>query len=203
MPGPTCSVEVDKIAVKSFRLLIPASQLQVLTNSTTIIRVHVCECFLMGGDLQKCALDAVTKAAQQVQVSPQDAAALDGRIFVLIDDSADFAKVYSALISAYPPPTPSPAWRILHGGAPPGGVTEPPSQPPSPPPGGSKPSPVGERSCKISSTVCIEPKTDEASAEFELKCEGLPPIVFSTDGKAGLKIGPLEVSLSVGGSDKH
>jgi hypothetical protein len=40
------------------------------------------------------------------------------------------------------------------------------------------------------------------TAEFEVKCDGLPTIVVSTDGKAGLKLGPLEVSISAG-EKKH
>jgi|SRR5580700_2999287 hypothetical protein len=205
LPGPTCSIVVGNIDIKSFRLLIPASRLRSLANNTAIVQVHVCECYLLQGDPQKCALDAVTKAARQVPMAQQEATMLGGQIFMLVEDSTDFAKLYSALSSAYPPQTGSPASRILHGiGAPPGRAAAPPPQPP--PPGGRLPSPVGEqqnkkKSCEVSPSVCIDPKTDELSAEFEFKCEGLPTFVFSTDGKAGLKIGPLEVSVSA--NDRH
>jgi hypothetical protein len=57
--------------------------------------------------------------------------------------------------------------------------------------------------CELESNVCINPATNEPSAEFELKCEGLPTIVFSTDGKAGSKIGPVQVSVSTHREKEH
>jgi len=35
--------------------------------------------------------------------------------------------------------------------------------------------------------------------DFELKCEGTPTIVFFENGKAGIKIGPLEVPVTTDG----
>jgi hypothetical protein len=219
LPGPTCSIKIENVDVKTFRMLLPVDQVKRVVNSTTIISVHVCECFLLGGDLQKCALDAITKAARPVQLPTQDAALLAGRIFVFIESTDEFSKVYLSLSSAYPRQASNVAWRILRAatpssaagpGAPPSAL--PPQSPPpqSPPPAitpgasaGDEQQPERKRACEVESNVCVNPKTDETSAEFELKCEGLPPIVFSTDGKAGLKIGPLEISLSVGGGDKH
>ena len=212
-PGPACAVDIFNIGVKSFRVLIPAARLQNLIGSTAIVSVHVCECALMGGDPEKCALDRVTKSARPVEISPDDVAALGGKMFVLIQDPDDFAKVYAALTSTYRSQTPNPAFRIMHdpranGAAPPGGGSIPPSQPPAPPPSGSNASLTGpdqdkKKACEVSSSVCIDPKTLEASIEFEVNCDGLPPIVFSTDGKAGVKIGPLEISVSAGDRDKH
>jgi hypothetical protein len=212
-PGHACSLEVENIGIKSFRMLIPVARLKDITENTAILSVHVCECYLLGGDQQKCALDAITKTARQVDVAPQDTALLGGRIFILLEDSTDFAKIYTGLRSMYPPPTWNAAWRIMHdldaSALPQTGRGAEPSSLPPPPPAGPTLSPAHEQqqkkkhSCEVSSNVCIDPKTNEASAEFELNCDGLPPIVFSTDGKAGLKLGPLEISLSVGGSDKH
>ncbi len=57
LPGETCSINVGDVGVKSFRMLIPADRLKAVANNTTVVRVHVCECLLAGGDMQKCALD--------------------------------------------------------------------------------------------------------------------------------------------------
>jgi hypothetical protein len=219
LPGPTCSIKVDNVSVKSFRILIPARRLKDIANSTAVITVHVCECFLQGGDQKECAFEAVTKAARQVQVSREDAALLGDRIFVFLQDPNEFVSIYSALTAAYPTRTSNIAWHLLRDlnpatstaaaggtGGTGGGRVEPPLQPP---PDGPKPIPPilqereKKRSCEIEPNVCINPKTNETSAEFEMTCEGFPPIVFSTDGKAGFKIGPVEVSISVGGGDKH
>jgi hypothetical protein len=53
-----------------------------------------------------------------------------------------------------------------------------------------------KKECELEPEVCVKPISKEVSANYELKCEGLPPIVVSTTGKTGLKIGPLELSFS-------
>jgi hypothetical protein len=55
-----------------------------------------------------------------------------------------------------------------------------------------------KRKCEVEPEVCLKPGTGELSANYEVKCEGLPPIIVSTDGKAGVKIGSMEVSVSIG-----
>jgi hypothetical protein len=222
LPGTSCSIVVGDVNISKFRMLIPARQLAATANKTGILRIHVCECLLMGGDPQVCAIAAVTKAARHVRLTQDDERRLDGRIFVYIEKAADFGSLYSTLSSNYAPRTSNLAWKILHEpatpDAAPGATQTSPAgsendaggpHPPSPPSssmsshGNEKADNNKKNHCELESNVCINPATNEPSAEFELKCEGLPTIVFSTDGKAGLKIGPLEVSVSAHGGKEH
>jgi hypothetical protein len=100
-----------------------------------------------------------------------------------------------------------------------------PPAPPPPPRAGGEASLEAEkrnRGCEVEPQICVKPKKPaegeskapggpetkpareamstsdgtDFTAEFEVKCEGLPPIIVSTEGKAGFKVGPLEVSIS-------
>jgi hypothetical protein len=55
-----------------------------------------------------------------------------------------------------------------------------------------------KKKCELEpAEVCVKPSNHEVSAKFELKCEGVPPIVVSTSGEAGVKVGPLECTAAV------
>src|SRR5258708_16387302 len=59
--GKSCSFDIAEVSIKSFRLLAPTDQIDKLANKG-LVNVHVCECYLMPGNLQKCMLDAVRKS---------------------------------------------------------------------------------------------------------------------------------------------
>jgi hypothetical protein len=52
-PGPTCSIIVGKLEVRSFHILLPASRIADLATNNSIVNTHVCECLLSPGDPQK------------------------------------------------------------------------------------------------------------------------------------------------------
>jgi hypothetical protein len=209
-----CSLILDDVDVKSFRILIPFAHLQKLGDSQSPVRAHSCECLLLEGESQACIVEAVTKAARRVALSKSEEALLDGKIFVVIDDASQFSGLYAALNSNLPQRRATLAWRLLHspsqattasaGGAssgPPGGPA-PPLTPAEPGHKGDSEGGKKKNKCELEPNVCMNVANGKSSMEFELKCEGMPPILVSTEGKAGLKIGPLEVSLSAGGDKK-
>jgi hypothetical protein len=198
-PGPTCSVKIGDVDLKSFRMLVPVAHVDKFVNRTAIVTVHVCQCLLESGDPQKCALDAMIRSAQRLQVGETAESQLGGRIFIYLTNASEFVNLYTGLNLNYPDPAPALAWQILRNLPPP---------PPPPPPAvpnliidNDNHGKSGQR-CHIEPSLCISPDITKPTAEFEVKCEGLPTIVVSTDGKAGLKLGPLEVSISAGG-EKH
>jgi hypothetical protein len=203
--GKSCSVVIAGTNIQAFHMLLPIDQLKLVADDRSILSVHVCECLLTPGDSRTCALATITKSALPIKLDDAQLRQLGGRIFIRIEDPSKFSELYSALNVNYSPPNYALAWQLLQSGA---GVVPPPPPTISPPPP-SPPDrnlPLSERKdkeskhhCELESSVCINSKGDP-SAEFELKCEGLPPIIVSTDGKAGLKVGPLEVSISAGGS---
>lgn len=218
-PGPACSIIVGKLNVRSFHMLLPASRIADLATSNSIVNIHICECLLSPGDPQKCAIDAVSKNVLPVKIDPAEQTQLAGQIFIKVDDPSDFAKLYAALTTLYPhEPLPA-AWAILHravkerpsvarssagGISPPKGPSNPPTLPPSPP----SASMLGDedkkkKQCELETNVCINPASGAPSAEFEVKCKGFPTIVFSTDIKAGIKVGPVEVSVSAEEINEH
>ena len=166
------------------------------------------------GDPRQCASAAVLKAARPLRLTPAEEMLLGGRIFVLVNDQAEFIKLYGALSATYPRYDTGFAWTTLRrvsqevatdtSGA---GVASPPNGPAPPvPPAASAATGDSdindkdkERRCELETNLCVNPATRDPSAEFELKCKGLPTVTFSTDGKAGLKIGPVEVSYSANG----
>jgi hypothetical protein len=194
-PGPTCSVKIGDVDLKSFRMLVPIAHVDKFVNRTAIVTVHVCQCLLESGDPQKCALDAMIKSAQRLQVGESAEGELGGRIFIYLTNASEFLDLYTALNLSYPDPAPALAWQILR--------NLPPPPPPPPPP---VPNLIfdpdnhekGGQRCHIEPSLCVSPDITKPTVEFEVKCEGLPTIVISTDGKAGLKLGPLEVSISAG-----
>lgn len=210
-PGTSCSIKVGNVDIKSFRILTPIQQLGAMADSNAIFSVHVCECLLLGGDKQKCAKSAMLKAARPVPLKQREKVWLGGRMFIFIENPSEFIGLYSALSASYPRPASNLAWQILHN------VRDQPTTAPDgsePPPDGLGPTtpPIlsdgGLKNdkkdlCEVERNVCINPETGNPSVEFELKCEGLPTMVFSTDGTVGMKIGPVEVSFSARHEKPH
>lgn len=201
-----CSLIFDDVDVKAYRILTPAARLKMLADSRSPLRAHSCECLLLGRDSQSCLLEATKKAARPASLSKDEEALLDGRIFVVIDDSSQFSALYNALNSDLPQRRSALAWKLLHAASPAttvsvgGANSGPPTTPPVTPTwhgyNDSSGSGKKKRRCEIEPSVCMNVANGEPSMEFELKCEGWPPISVSTDGKAGLKIGPLNLSVS-------
>ena len=207
-PGPACSIIVGKLDVRSFHMLLPASQIKNLVTNTSIVNIHVCECLLSPGDPQKCAIKAVSSNVLSVKLDPAEQTQLAGRIFIMVDDPSDFLELYATFRTLYPHDSMAPAWDILHQAVsiPPPPPPPPPITPTPPPPIPPTPSPDHEdkkKQCELETNVCINPKSHAPSAEFEVKCKGLPTMVFSSDIKAGFKVGPVEVSVSAEGTKEH
>ncbi|RXG85852.1 hypothetical protein EAS61_34895 [Bradyrhizobium zhanjiangense] len=95
-PGTSCSLDIWQVSIKSFRLLAPVNQIDKLEG---IINVHVCECYLVAGNLQKCMLDAVTKAETPQSLTKEQADCSAGRCFLLLPDGNEFVALYLALRS--------------------------------------------------------------------------------------------------------
>jgi hypothetical protein len=209
--GTSCSIKVGNIDIKSFRILTPIQQLGAMADSNAIFSVHVCECLLLGGDKQKCAKSAMLKAARSLPLKQREKVRLGGRIFILIEKPSEFIGLYSALSASYPRPASNLAWQILHNvrdqptTAPHGSQPPPDGLEPTTPPILSDGGPNNDKKnhCEVESNVCINPATRNPSMEFEFKCEGLPTMVFSSDGKAGIKIGAVEVSFSASDEKPH
>lgn len=209
--GTSCSLDISEVSIKSFRLLAPVNQIDKLA-SKGIINVHVCECYLMAGNLQKCMLDAVRKAETPQSLTKEQADLLGGKMFLLLPDRDEFVALYLALQSESSAAAFELASRLLQQVA----VTPSPDAPapPAPPPPPREPAKNVDaeggkrhRSCEVEPQICVKPKKSEGKeskssegpdlvAEYELKCDGFPPIIVSTEGKAGFKVGPLEVSVS-------
>jgi hypothetical protein len=209
--GQSCSLDIAEVQITSFRLLAPMEQIDKLTKDG-LINVHVCECYLVG-NTKKCILDAVRKAELLQSLKKDELDLLGGKMFLLIENREEFAALYMALQTGSSSAAFDLASRLLQQSkvAPPT-VAPPPTSPPPP----SPPTPSGHlagdaekrhRRCEAEPQICVKPKkTDEhetkssdgpdVTAEFEVKCEGFPPIIVSTEGKAGFKVGPLEVSIS-------
>jgi hypothetical protein len=217
LPGQTCSIDFDDAnipSIRSFRILAPIGALDDLAKKAFVINAHVCECFLLPGDPRQCAAAVISKAARPLRLTQAEEMVLGGRIFVLVNDQVEFIKLYGALNATYPRYDSGFAWTTLRrvsqeiatnsSGA---GAVSPPNgpAPPAPPAGSASTGDSDtndkdkERHCELETNLCVNPATRDPSAEFELKCKGLPTVIFSTDGKAGLKIGPVEVSLSANG----
>ncbi|KGT77967.1 hypothetical protein MA20_20185 [Bradyrhizobium japonicum] len=210
--GKSCSLDISEVSIKSFRLLAPVDQIDKLAGKG-IISVHVCECYLTAGNLQKCMLDAVRKAELPQSLTKNQTDLLAGKLFLLLSDRDEFVALYLALQSDSSAAAFELASRLLQQSAAAPPVAPPPPAPPSPPPPREPTKNVDaegakhHRSCEVEPQICVKPKkSDEKEAkssegsdlvaEFELKCEGFPPIIVSTEGKAGFKVGPLEVSVS-------
>lgn len=207
--GTSCSLDISEVSIKSFRLLAPVNQIDKLAGKG-IINVHVCECYLMGGNLQKCMLDAVRKAETPHPLTKEQADLLGGKMFLLLPDTDEFVALYLALQSDSSAAAFELATRLLQQAA----VARSPDAPPAPPPPPREPPKKVDaegakrhRSCEVEPQICVKPKKSEGKetkssegpdlvAEFELKCEGFPTIIVSTEAKAGFKVGPLEVSVS-------
>jgi hypothetical protein len=208
--GKSCSFDIAEVSIKSFRLLAPMEQIDKLANKG-LVNVHVCECYLMPGNLQKCMLDAVRKAELFPNLRRDEIDLLGGKMFLLVENRDEFVALYMALQSGSSPAAFDLASRLLRDS----NIAPPPAAPPPPAPP-SPPSPTGRsdieaarrhRSCEVEPQICVKPKkadeqdskssnNPDVTAEFEVKCEGFPPIIVSTEGKAGFKVGPFEVSVS-------
>jgi hypothetical protein len=208
--GKSCSFDIAEVSIKSFRLLAPMEQIDKLANKG-LVNVHVCECYLMPGNLQKCVLDAVRNAEVLPNLRKDEADLLGGKMFLLIENRDEFVALYMALQTGSSPAAFDLASRLLRDSS----IAPPPAAPPPPAPP-SPPRPTGRsdlnaekghRHCEVEPQICVKPKksdekdskasdSSDVTAEFEVKCEGFPPIIVSTDGKAGFKVGPLEISVS-------
>ncbi|MDA9481417.1 hypothetical protein XI07_05230 [Bradyrhizobium sp. CCBAU 11445] len=211
--GTSCSLDISEVSIKSFRLLAPVNQIDKLAGKG-IINVHVCECYLMAGNLQKCMLDAVRKAETPQSLTREQTDLLGGKMFLLLPDRDEFVALYLALQSESSAAAFELASRLLQqvAVAPSPDAPPPPAPPPPPPPREPAKNVDAEgakrhRSCEVEPQICVKPKKSEGKesrssegadlvAEYELKCDGFPPIIVSTEGKAGFKVGPLEVSVS-------
>ncbi|MGY3473616.1 hypothetical protein [Bradyrhizobium ottawaense] len=209
--GTSCSLDISEVSIKSFRLLAPVNQIDKLAGKG-IINVHVCECYLMAGNLQKCMLDAIRKVEAPQSLTKEQGDLLGGKMFLLLPDRAEFVALYLALQSESSAAALELASRLLQQAAVAPSPDAPP--PPAPPPPPREPAKnvdakgaKGHRSCEVEPQICVKPKKSEGKeskssegpdlvAEYELKCDGFPPIIVSTEGKAGFKVGPLEVSVS-------
>ncbi|MDA9523403.1 hypothetical protein XI06_24750 [Bradyrhizobium sp. CCBAU 11434] len=209
--GTSCSLDISEVSIKSFRLLAPVNQIDKLAGKG-IINVHVCECYLMAGNLQKCVLDTIRNAETPQSLTKEQADLLGGKMFLLLPDRDEFVALYLALQSESSAAAFELASRLLQQAAVAPSPDAPP--PPAPPPPPREPAKNVDaegakrhRSCEIEPQICVKPKKSAGKeskssegpdlvAEYELKCEGFPPIIVSTEGKAGFKVGPLEVSLS-------
>jgi hypothetical protein len=205
--GKSCSFDIAEVSIKSFRLLAPMEQIDKLAGKG-LVNVHVCECYLMPGNLQKCVLDAVRNAEVLPNLRKEEANLLGGKMFLLIENQEDFVALYMALQTGSSPAAFDLASRLLRDSniAPPP-VAPPPPTPPSPPSPTGKSgldAEKGHRRCEVEPQICLKPKksdekdsnSSDITAEFEVKCEGFPPIIVSTEGKAGFKVGPIEISVS-------
>ena len=212
-PHPMCSIIVGKVTVDSFEVLLPASRIPDLATNRTIATVDVCECRLLSGDLKKCAIEQLSKNAQSAQLNSEEETILGDRIFIKLNKPDDFARLYTDLSETYPRHPDATAQILARALA---GASSPPRSPPSSPPPTPPlpPSPPGmtplpnksadneKRRCELGAKVRIDPKTGVSSIEFEVECEGLPTIVFSTEIKTGIKVGSLEVSNSANDEGK-
>ncbi|WP_439360493.1 hypothetical protein [Bradyrhizobium sp. DASA03007] len=208
--GTSCSLDISEVSIKSFRLLAPVDQIHKLAGKG-IINVHVCECYLMAGNLQKCVHDAIRKAETPQSLTKEQADLLGGKMFLVLPDRDEFVALYLALQSESSAAAFELASRLLQQAAvAPSPDAPPPPTPPPPREPAKNADPEGakrHRSCEVEPQICVKPKKSEGKeskssegpdlvAEYELKCEGFPPIIVSTEGKAGFKVGPLEVSVS-------
>ena len=130
---PVCSIIVGEVSVSSFHMLLPASQIKNLVTNNSIVNIHVCECLLLGGNQQKCAIAAVSKNALPVQIDPAEQTQLAGRIFILVDDPSAFLKLYTTFKTLYPHEFMAPAWDILHRAVSVDGGSDSGQPPPTPP----------------------------------------------------------------------
>jgi hypothetical protein len=217
-PHPACSIIAGEVHVRKFHVLLPASEIAAFASNKSIVSVDVCECALLGGDLQTCAIEGLSKKAQPVKMGPVERALLGGRIFIRVNDPDDFENLYAILHTLYPSQTLATTdifdrilkEQIAVAPSSAGGI-QPPQEPPSPPTitpshepqSGGRDDKEKKKRCEIEPSVCVSVSTGVPSVEFEVKCKVYPTVVFSTELKASLKAGPVTVSFSAEGEKKE
>jgi hypothetical protein len=194
-----CPLIFLNVSIRSYRLIYQRHYAAVLADEMSPLHQDVCECRLMPGNYQACALKAILANATPVFMPALHETMARG-IQVSITDPQEFEKLFSYISSNLPAYSNETAAAFRNGGA--GGSdsgTPPPTQPPSespPPPQLNRADNDQANKCERSSKICISPKDGKVSAEFSIKCKNMPEFTISTDGEASMKLGPIAVSFS-------